>query len=48
MSVPESVSSFVLLLDSLPGPLNLVQELIFYLEVQGSSVEIVLALKCQR
>lgn len=32
---PETVSLIVLLVDSLPGPLHLVQELIFYLEVQG-------------
>lgn len=32
---PETVSLIVLPVDSLPGPLHLVQELIFYLEVQG-------------
>lgn len=31
----ETVSLIVLLVDSLPGPLRLAQELIFYLEVQG-------------
>lgn len=32
---PETVFLIVLLVDSLPGPLHLVQQLIFYLEVQG-------------
>lgn len=31
----ETVSLIVLLVGSLPGPLRLAQELIFYLEVQG-------------
>lgn len=32
---PETVFLIVFLVDSLPGPLHCVQELIFYLEVQG-------------